>query len=172
MQHTVIRIVQVSESISHVIASLFRAANAILAIPGCSYPILRAHRVATFALPIADYAWQLFDHMQSNGRRALRTAVLRIMRRSLLLHSRCSSLLVCAVGHIIPPGFRAGESRRSPHWRHASRHRGGVSSSRYGAGRRRPVGRRASSHPGPDFACHRHPRVTLGTGQVCSAYGI
>lgn len=89
--------------------SLFRSANSVIAIPSCNRPCLRLRLVAAFALPCVDYVWQLADHIHLNARRTLCSAVLRVLRRSLLLHSRCNSLLACTVARIFPPRIRAGQ---------------------------------------------------------------
>lgn len=100
---------QLVVDVNGAIASMFRAANSILAIPSCSRPLLRTNLIVRYALPVVDYVWQLTDHMRCSARRALSSAVLRVLRRSLGLHPRCCHRLVCAVARIFPPGFRAGQ---------------------------------------------------------------
>jgi hypothetical protein len=91
------------------IRSLFSSANSIIALPSCSNIPLRTRLIKAIALPCVDYALQLWCFIPAASKQKLHSAVMRVLRRTALLHQRCSSDIACAVAGIVTPSIRAGQ---------------------------------------------------------------
>ena len=94
-----------------VIRKFFGAANAILGIPNCSHPLIRAKLINVFATPIVDYLLQLSVFVPMTGMKRLQIAVNKVAKRACGLHRGCSSEIVCAVFGRPPLSVRSGQLR-------------------------------------------------------------
>jgi hypothetical protein len=90
------------------LGKLYRAANSILAIPGCTKPLLRLRLIKAVALPHVDYVLSLWRFITPVSRKLLSSAVNRVLRRCLGLHHNCSGDLVCWAAGVTTSAVRAG----------------------------------------------------------------
>ena len=87
---------------------MYCSANAIFSIPGCTKPLLRLRIIKALALPHADYVLSLWRFMSPAARKLVHSAVNRVLRRCLGLHTTCSGDLVCCVAGAAHTPMRAG----------------------------------------------------------------
>ena len=80
-------------NVANTVRSFFAASNSIIGILQCASPLTRAHLLKVFAVPLVDYALQLYDFLPAAALKMLTIAGDRVARRACGLHSRCSSNL-------------------------------------------------------------------------------